>query len=114
MNKNIRTEFGFKTVSVGNINVYTGKIRIKGSEVFLRSNLWNYMQHLRFSETFKKNAFYTTISFETTNAKLNGELMRAIMELMRSIAHERIDSKYNMYTPELKETFVNSLIDANY
>lgn len=107
----IKTDFGFKTVSVGNINVYTGKIRIKGSEVFLRSNLWNYMQHLRFSETFKKNAFYTTICFETTNAALNKELMYAIMELMRNIAHDRIDSKYNMYTPELKETVIESLIE---
>lgn len=105
----IKTDFGFKTVSVGNINVYTGKIRIKGSEVFLRSNLWNYMQHLRFSETFKKNAFYTTICFETTSAAINRELIREIMELMRKIAHERIDSKYNMYTGQLQETFIETI-----
>ena len=106
----IKTEFGFKTVSVGSITIYTGKIRIKGTEVFLRAQLWNYMEHLRFSETFK-NAFYTTICFETTNAALNTELMRAIMEMMRSIAHDRIDSKYNMYTPEFKETVIESLMD---
>lgn len=111
MNKNIRTEFGFKTVNVGSITIYTGKIRIKGTEVFIRAQLWNYMKQLQFSERFTKNAFYTTICFETTNAALNKELMYAIMEMMRGIAHDRIDSKYNMYTPELKETVIESLMD---
>ena len=32
MNKNIRTDFGFKTVTIGRITIYTGKIRIKESE----------------------------------------------------------------------------------
>lgn len=112
MNKNIRTDFGFKTVTIGRITIYTGKIRIKESESRLRFVLNNYLQHVRFSETMKDwNKVYTTISFETASASLNKELIRAIMQMMCKIAHDRIDSKYNMYTPEFKETVIESLMD---
>lgn len=115
MQKNIRTDFGFKTINIGSITIYTGKIRIKDDASYLQHHLRgieNHLEHLRFIERHSKDwKPYTTISFETTNAKLNAQLIRAIMQMMCKIAHERIDAKYLMHTLEIKETDVESLIN---
>ena len=39
MQKNIRTDFGFKTINIGSITIYTGKIRIKAAIGFLQHKL---------------------------------------------------------------------------
>lgn len=111
MNNKIRTEFGFKTVSIGSITIYTGKIRIKEDASRLQFVLQNYVEHVRFSETVKDwNKVYTTISFETTSATLNAQLIRVIMQIMCTIAHERINAKYEMHFG-LKQADVESLIE---
>lgn len=93
----IKPAFGFKTISIGNITVYTGKIRMQAHAHNLAIALQNYAEHLTFRETYK-NRFYTTISFETTSYALNKDLMRAIMIVMKDIAQARLEVKYSAYT----------------
>jgi hypothetical protein len=96
----IKTNFGFKTISIGNITIYTGKIRIQVKSSNLASKLQNYAEHLTFRESVNTSSYktYTTITFETTSLTLNKDLMRAIMLVMKDIAQARLDIKYSVYT----------------
>jgi hypothetical protein len=106
----IKTNFGFKTISIGNITIYTGKIRIQAHAQNLAIALQNYAEHLTFRETYK-NRFYTTISFETTSFTLNKDLMRAIMLVMKDIAQARLEVKYSNFTnQEITTEIVNDLM----
>jgi ABC-type dipeptide/oligopeptide/nickel transport system permease component len=98
----IKTNFGFKTISIGSITVYTGKIRIQVQPSNLASKLQNYAEHLTFRESVSKSSYktYTTVSFETTSYTLNKDLMRAIMLVMKDIAQARLDFKYSVYTEQ--------------
>ena len=108
--QHIKTNFGFKTISIGSITVYTGKIRIQAHAQNLAIALQNYAEHLTFRETYK-NRFYTTISFETTSFTLNKDLMRAIMLVMKDIAQARLEVKYSNFTnQEITTEIVNDLM----
>jgi hypothetical protein len=96
----IRPSFGFKTINIGSITVYTGKIRIQVQPSNLASKLQNYAEHLRFTQSVSKSSYktYTTVSFETTSYTLNCDLKRAIMLVMKDIAQARLDIKYSPFT----------------
>jgi hypothetical protein len=98
--QHIKTNFGFKTISIGSITVYTGKIRIQVRPSNLASKLQNYAEHLTFRESVSKSSYktYTTVSFETTSVTLNQDLRRAIMLVMKDIAQARLDIKYSPFT----------------
>lgn len=93
----IKLPFGFKSFQIGNIVIFTGKIRIKSRKEDLMLKLQNYSEHLSFNESIsKKNGFtcYTTITFSVTDYALNKRLISAIRNVMCEIAHKRIDAKY--------------------
>jgi len=90
----MKTAFGFKTVTIGRLTIFTGKIRIKSNAQFLEHKLQNYLEHIRLNEIPKNCAVYTTISFETTSGLLNKQLIVAINNVLREIMHDRIDAKY--------------------
>jgi hypothetical protein len=109
----IKTNFGFKTISIGSITVYTGKIRIQVKPHNLASKLQNYADYLTFRESVSKSSYktYTTITFETTSFTLNKDLRRAIMLVMKDIAQARLDIKYSSYTnQEITTKIVNDLM----
>ena len=92
----IRTDFGFKTIRIGSITIHTGKIRIKTSAGFLQHKLQNHLEHLVINERFctKTCKHYSTITFETTSAILNQQLIDAINSMLCEMMHRRIDAKY--------------------
>lgn len=109
----IRPAFGFKTINIGSITVYTGKIRIQVQPSNLASKLQNYAEHLRFKQSNSSRSYktYTTVSFETTSYTLNRDLMRAIMLVMKDIAQARLDIKYSPYTGhEVTESDIQALL----
>jgi hypothetical protein len=88
----IKIPFGFKMIQFDNLlTIYTGKIRIKASNDYLRLMLFDHLQHLTFTEG--KN-YCTTISFCTTDYKLNLTLIDAINDTLATIMHDRINIKY--------------------
>lgn len=91
----IKLPFGFKSFSIGNIIVYTGKIRIKSNCSDLMIALQNYSEHLQFTETSRNFNRYTTITFSTTSVILNQQLIGAINSRLAIIMHKRIDRKYH-------------------
>lgn len=93
----IKTDFGFKTMRIGSITIYTGKIRIKSSVDFLQHKLQNHLEHLVITERFceKKFKYYSTITFETTSTILNQQLIDAINSILCEMMHARIDAKYS-------------------
>jgi imidazoleglycerol phosphate dehydratase HisB len=98
--QHIKTDFGFKTISIGSITIYTGKIRIKTPIGFLQHKLQNHLEHITITERLctKHYRYYSTITFETTSALLNNQLIDAINELLRQMMHARIDAKYSRRT----------------
>jgi hypothetical protein len=111
--QHIKTNFGFKTINIGSITVYTGKIRIQVQPHNLASKLQNYAEHLRFTESVSKSSYktYTTVSFETTSYTLNCDLKRAIMLVMKDIAQARLDIKYSPFTGhEVTESDIQALL----
>jgi hypothetical protein len=93
----IQIAYGFKTISIGRLTIYTGKIRIKTSAQFLEHKLQNYLEHLSIYDCRNNCA---TISFEITSAILNNQLIDAINSILREMMHERIDAKYSRRTIE--------------
>ena len=93
----IKTDFGFKTIAIGSITIYTGKIRIKTSADFLQHKLQNHLEHLVITERFCSKNFkhYSTITFETTSKILNQQLIDAINSILCEMMHARIDAKYS-------------------
>jgi hypothetical protein len=88
----IKIPFGFKMIQFDNLlTIYTGKIRIKASNDYLRLMLFDHLQHLTFIEG---RNYCTTISFCTTDCKLNVTLIDAINATLATIMHDRIDAKY--------------------
>jgi hypothetical protein len=111
--QHIKTNFGFNTMQIGSITIYTGKIRIQVKPSNLANKLQNYAEHLRFSQTEKGGGYkvYTTVTFETTNFLLSQDLKRAIMLIMKDIAQARLDIKYSQYTGrEVTESDIQALL----
>lgn len=91
MQQIIKPAYGFNSINIGSLTIYTGKIRIKASASFLFNKLQNHCQHLRIYDC-KNNC--ATISFETVSIILNNQLIDAINSTIAEIMHSRIDAKY--------------------
>lgn len=91
MQQIIKPAYGFSSIKIGSVTVFTGKIRVKASASFLWNKLQNHTQHLMIYDC-KNNC--STISFETVSAVLNTQLIDAINQVLREIMHSRIDAKY--------------------
>ena len=106
----IKIPFGFKMIQIENhLVIYTGKIRIKAEPDALRLALQNYAEHLTFVQS-RGWGTCTTITFCTTNALLNRQLIYAINQTIAQIMHNRIDRKYNcnatVFNPENIEDYL--------
>ena len=93
----IKVPFGFKSFMIGNIVVYTGKIRIKTSADYLHLKLQNHTDHLMIYDCKNQCA---TLTFSTTSRVLNQQLIDAINNVLREMMHARIDAKYSRRTIE--------------
>lgn len=96
----IKIDYGFKTISIGSIAIYTGKIRIKASSDYLWHKLQNHCLHLHIYDC-RNNC--STISFETTKFELNQQLIDAINSVLAEIMHARIDAKYSRPIPIIEK-----------
>lgn len=92
----IQIAYGFKTLAIGRLTIYTGKIRIKTPISFLQHKLQNYLEHITITEKLcsKHYKYYSTISFEITSKILNQQLIDAINSILCEMMHARIDAKY--------------------
>lgn len=102
MQQIIKPAYGFSSIKIGSVTVFTGKIRVKASASFLWNKLQNHTQHLMIYDC-KNNC--STISFETVSAVLNTQLIDAINQVLREIMHSRIDAKY---APRVTKIEINS------
>lgn len=80
---NIQTDFGYNEIRVGNLTVYTGKIRIKGPH-YSNNPLIKYVT----------DGNYTILSFETINPDLNDRLKKIISGYVYSLKKERLEQQY--------------------
>lgn len=88
----IKIPFGFKMIQFDSLmTIYTGKIRIKAPIDYLREMLQDHLGHLVILEGRND---CTTITFCTTDYKLNVTLIDAINATLATIMHDRIDAKY--------------------
>ena len=100
----IKTPFGYSSFSIGNIVIYTGKIRVKTNKEFLINRLHHFAEHLTIIERTKFGQVgrmhsslgfnYCTITFTTTSSVLNQQLINAISNVLAEIMHDRINLKY--------------------
>ena len=103
----IKTPFGYSSFRIGNIVIYTGKIRIRTNKEFLINRLHHFAEHLTIIERTKYGKIgkmhsslgfnYCTISFTTTDAMINEELFKAISAVLAEIMHDRINFKYKQF-----------------
>lgn len=82
------TPYGFKTLQVGSLSVFCGKVRFKGirytparSYINVAYSNWNGSQ-------------YCTISFEVIDRSLANELYQVLGRLAKDIAQAKLDGKY--------------------
>ena len=106
----IKIPFGFKTITFDYLlTVYTGKIRIKANANDLSDALKDCEKHITYSNC-RNNC--TMITFCTTDALLNRQLMDAINSALADIMHKRIDLKYRSQyglTDEMIDDYLNSV-----
>lgn len=105
MSQIIKTSFGFGSIFIGNLVVYTCKVRLKGHNLDLGVlHLLAYNKDIRIKEfkqhrkATKLNIAYddciTEIAYEQTNPVINATFKRAIGRELRKIAQKRLDEKY--------------------
>lgn len=103
----IKTPFGYSSFRIGNIVIYTGKIRVRTNKEFLINRLHHFAEHLTIIERTKYGNIgkmhsslgfsYCTISFTTTDVMINNELFKAISAVLAEIMHDRINFKYKQF-----------------
>jgi len=105
---NVKIPFGFSTIMLENsFTIYTGKIRIKAEEDFIRQSL---SKHKLL--TIKQRDAYTTIKFVTTDNVINKMIIKDINRTLARIMHQRIDAKYNYY--ESMQVHYSVIDDATF
>ena len=80
---NIQTDFGYNQIRVGNLTIYTGKIRILGQ-------FKSYVPAIK-AEYIKG---YTTLSFETINPDSNELYKKKISGLVYTLKKARLEQQY--------------------
>lgn len=78
------TPFGFNTIELGTLKIYTGKIRIKGIQ-FLGSEPYL---------NTKYHKGYCTLSFEVIDRQLANHLYQVLGKLCREVAQSKLDQKW--------------------
>lgn len=80
----IKTEFGFKTILIGDITIYTGKIKFKDI-IYTDSD--------KRIKIFKDGK-YTTISYETLDFGYHEYNIQKLGRVCKRIAQARLNQKY--------------------
>ena len=78
------TPFGFNTIQLGSLTVYTGKVRIKGIQY--TGNTPNI--------SVKYNKGYCIISFEVLNKELANKLYNEIGRICKEVAQSKLEQKW--------------------
>lgn len=93
MLQKIKIPFGFNTFALDDLlTVYTGKIKIKADNAFIRQNL-NHHKLL----IIEQRGDYTTLRFLTTDYGVSRLIIKDINRTLAIIMHQRIDAKYGYY-----------------
>ena len=82
--KFVDTPFGFTTIKMGGLEIYCGKVRIKGIE--FRPD----RAYLR----VKYHKGYCIISFEVTDKLIANDLYRVVGSLCREVAQSKLNEKW--------------------
>ena len=85
---NIKTPFGFKSITIGKITIYTGKLRFKGIKYEPGTKLIDVMYHRG----------YCIISYETTDIMIHNNLVNILGTLCKTIAQAKLDQRYGWVT----------------
>ena len=102
----IRPSFGFSKVIIGDLHVFTCKIRIKGHNldlgvlnVMAKNNNIRIKELKQLRKATKLSLEYTDniteIAYETTDALNHGVFQRAIGRELRKRAQAKLDEKYS-------------------
>ena len=78
------TPFGFNTIQLGSLTVYTGKVRIKGIQY--TGNTPNI--------SVKYHKDYCIISFEVIGKELANKLYKEVGTICKEVAQSKLDQKW--------------------
>lgn len=79
-----KTPFGFNTIELGSLTIYTGKVRIKGIEYTGSTPYLNCKYH---------NG-YCILSFEVIDRHLANHLYQVLGKLCKEVAQSKLDQKW--------------------
>jgi hypothetical protein len=108
----IKIPFGFSTIALDNLfTIYTGKIRIKANNNFIKQNLAHHKLLI-----IEQRDDFTTLKFVTTDNVINKLIIKDINRTLAIIMHQRIDEKYGYYNslqvhyPILSDDLISKII----
>jgi hypothetical protein len=98
---NIKVPYGYKSMRVSSLNIYTIKLRLKISESDLVYKFKNDISRLiNFSERVKAAGTYTTITFATFSDTEYNTVYTEVNRVVAEIKHERVDRQHGVHTED--------------
>ena len=79
-----KTPFGFKTIQLGTLEIFTGKVRIKGIEYVGNTPFLNKKYHKG----------YCILSFEVIDRELAKKLYLEIAKICKEVAQDKLNRKW--------------------
>lgn len=79
------TPFGFNTIELGTLKIYTGKVRIKNIEYLGNTPYLNCKYHKE----------YCILSFEVIDRQLANHLYQVLGKLCKEVAQSKLNKKYS-------------------